>query len=89
MQIMEMENIPPVEIPSESLSTVALNGVIENFILREGTDYGVSETPYETKVKQVLKQIERGDVKIAFDPNTETVTLLTKKEWNKLTQLEE
>lgn len=82
----ETEEMPPVEIPLESLTTEAVNGVIENFILREGTDYGVSEVPYEVKAKQVLRQIEKGDVKIAFDPNTETVTLLTNKEWKKLTR---
>lgn len=80
---------PPIEIPLESLSVEAVNGVVENFILREGTDYGASEISYEAKARQVLRQIEKGDVKIAFDPNTETVTLLTQREWYKLTQSKE
>jgi uncharacterized protein len=72
---------PPVEVPPEALSEDALLGVIENFILREGTDYGLNEVSHETKVRQIRTQIEKGDVKIVFDPSTETVHLLTKKEW--------
>lgn len=85
----DTESLLPVEVPLEALTADAVKGVIENFILREGTDYGTSEVPYDVKAKQILKQIEKGDVKIAFDPNTETVTLLTSKEWKKLTQQED
>lgn len=77
---------PPVEIPMDKLSPEALSGVIADFILREGTDYGVVEVQHEKKSSQVLKQIERGDAKIVFDPNTESVSLVTKNEWNKMQQ---
>ena len=30
----------PVIVPPDSLSAEALQGVIEKFVLREGTDYG-------------------------------------------------
>lgn len=80
---MEQNALPPLEVPVESLSEDALNGVIDNFIQREGTDYGVSEIAYETKMQQVRRQIAKGDVKIVFDPNTESVTLMTKQEWSR------
>jgi hypothetical protein len=75
--------LPPVEIPLGVLSADALAGVIDNFIQREGTDYGATEVAHETKVKQIHKQLEKGDVKIVFDPNTESVSLLTLREWNR------
>lgn len=75
---------PPIEVPMEQLSPEALHGLIESFILREGTDYGREEVSLEKKMEQVRKQMNRGDVKIIFDPNTETVTLLTKRDWLKL-----
>lgn len=78
--------IPPVEVPVEALSAEALAGVIENFILREGTDYGAQEMIHESKVKRVQAQLTSGDVKIVFDPNNETVSLLTKTEWLKLSK---
>ena len=51
--------------------------------MRDGTDYGASEASYDTKVEAVRKQIKKGDVKIVFDPNTESVTIMTKHEWLK------
>lgn len=82
-----MENnelLPPVEIPKDALSEEALRGIIENFILREGTDYGREEAGFETKYKQILRQVEKSDVKIVFDPNTESVGLMTLAEWKRL-----
>lgn len=67
-------------IPHGSLSTDALQGLIEEFIMREGTDYGWEEVSLATKVAQVKKQIEKGDVVIVFDTSTETVSLLTRHE---------
>lgn len=77
------ETLPPLEIPLENLSEEALTGIIDNFVQREGTDYGVVEISYDTKILQIRKQIEKGQVKIVFDPNTETVTLMTLLEWKK------
>ena len=65
----------PIEIPCAQLSAQALRGVIESFVLREGTDYGEREHSLEQKVAQVRSQIERGLVRIVFDPQTDTVTL--------------
>lgn len=78
------DTVPPVEIPLDVLSPEALSGVIEDFILREGTDYGRVEVSLEAKQKQVRHQIEKGDVKIVFDPATESVTLMTLREWKKV-----
>jgi uncharacterized protein YheU (UPF0270 family) len=49
--------------------------VIESFVLREGTDYGERECSLEQKVEQVRAQLERGQARILFDPDTNTVTL--------------
>ncbi len=74
----------PIEITPSQLSSDALNGIIENFILREGTDYGVVEVDFDKKKSQIQKQIDRGDVKIVFDQSTETVSLLTATDFRKL-----
>jgi hypothetical protein len=83
---MNKENLlPPMEIPREVLTSEALQGIIENFIQREGTDYGVEEVSMGTKIHQIEKQLDKGEIKIVFDPNTETVTLLTLAQWKSLT----
>jgi uncharacterized protein YheU (UPF0270 family) len=75
----------PIEIAAENISKEALIGIIDAFILREGTDYGLIEANHQTKFQQIETQIQKGDTKIVFDPATETVTLLTQTEWLRLT----
>ena len=38
--------LPPIVVPHTELSTDALTGVIESFVLREGTDYGERDVPF-------------------------------------------
>jgi uncharacterized protein len=66
---------PPSVIPSKALSADALRGVIEAFILREGTDYGELETDFETKVTQVLRQLDQGEAQILYDPESQTIDI--------------
>jgi uncharacterized protein YheU (UPF0270 family) len=74
----DREAAAPVEIPHTALSADALRGVIESFVLREGTEYGEREVPLERKVADVLRQLERGEAQIIFDPNTESVDIVVK-----------
>jgi uncharacterized protein YheU (UPF0270 family) len=71
---------PPVEgveVPWKQLPADTLHRVIEEFITREGTDYGY-EVPLEAKVAEVMKQLQRGKAAIVFDPNAETVSLVSR-----------
>jgi uncharacterized protein YheU (UPF0270 family) len=70
------ETSDPVEVPWKALSADALRGVVEAYILREGTDYGAREFSHEEKVRQLLEGVARGEARILFDPVTESVTLL-------------
>jgi uncharacterized protein YheU (UPF0270 family) len=67
----------PVEVPYTALSADALRGVLESFVLREGTEYGERDFTLEQKVAQVLTQLQRGDARVMFDPETASVTLVT------------
>ena len=67
-----------VKIPYDQLSQEALKGVIEEFVTRNGTDYGETQIPLETKIAQVLKQLESKDAFIVFDHQSETSTILQK-----------
>lgn len=67
-------------IPHQQLSPDALRGLIEEFITREGTDYGHQEVSLEQKVAQVERQIEKEEVVIVFDSATESVSLLTRRD---------
>jgi uncharacterized protein YheU (UPF0270 family) len=67
-----------VKIPYEQLSKEALNGVIEEFVTRNGTDYGEAEISLETKIAQVLGLLKSKDAFIVFDHDTETSTIVNK-----------
>jgi uncharacterized protein YheU (UPF0270 family) len=62
-------------IPHRMLSLEALRGVIEAFITREGTDYGVHEVPLATKVGQIWHQLDAGTAVIVYDEATDSWTI--------------
>jgi len=62
-------------IPINRLSAEALRGVIEEFISREGTDYGAKEISAETKFGQVKHKLENGLAVLIFDDETETTNI--------------
>ena len=67
-------------IPANQLSTQALRGLIEEFITREGTDYGNTVYSLEDKVAQVERQLQQGDVVIVFNVEENSCTLLPRDE---------
>jgi uncharacterized protein YheU (UPF0270 family) len=69
----------PVTIPHGELSADALRGVIESFVLREGTDYGERDVDFETKIQQVRRQLDRGEAEILFDPDSESIHIVVRK----------
>jgi uncharacterized protein len=63
------------KIPVNKLSPEALRGVIEEFISRDGTDYGEMEVPMETKLGQVKCKLESGLAILIFDDEAETTNI--------------
>jgi hypothetical protein len=66
----------PIVVPAAQLSPEALDGLIEEFVTREGTDYGHAEPSLADKRRAVMRQIDAGEVVIAFDPTTESTNLV-------------
>jgi uncharacterized protein len=62
-------------IPHERLSPEALQGVIEAFVTREGTDYGTQDVSLATKVLQVRQQLDAGTAVLVYDEDTESCTI--------------
>lgn len=72
---MEDNDDPLVQVPWRELSADALKGVIENFVLREGTEYGWDDVPLASKVSEVAAQLATGEAIIVFDPRTESIDI--------------
>ena len=69
----------PVEVPYRELSAELLHAVVESFVLREGTDYGEREYSFEDKVAHVMRQLKKGEARILFDPESESVTIAVRQ----------
>ncbi len=65
-----------VRISPEQLSPIALEGVIDEFINREGTDYGHKNYSLAEKRQAVLSQLKNGSAVISFDPSSETTSII-------------
>lgn len=69
-----------IQVPTDRLNQATLERLVGEFVTRDGTDYGEKERTLEQKKAAVLSQLERGDVVIMFDPEDETVHIVTKAE---------
>lgn len=65
-----------IEIPASELSEQALLGVIDTFILREGTDYGHTDYSLEEKRQRVKDMLQNGGAAICFYPENEHIDIV-------------
>lgn len=65
-----------IKIPFEALSSDALDGVIDDYVNREGTDYGHREFDLEQKRAAVRAQLTAGRAVITYDPHTRTTSIV-------------
>ncbi|MGY8870838.1 MAG: YheU family protein [Pseudomonadales bacterium] len=63
-------------VPIESISAQALEGLIEEFVTRDGTDYGYDETPLASRVEQIKKKLKNKEIVVLFNEATDEVNLV-------------
>ncbi|MGB1173241.1 MAG: YheU family protein [Marinobacterium sp.] len=71
-------------VPANMLSDDALRGMIEEFVTRDGTDYGEQEVSLKERVEEVRGQILTGKALIMFDSKTETTTVIPAEDLAKI-----
>ncbi|AAU38542.1 MULTISPECIES: YheU family protein [Basfia] len=64
-------------IPWQELEPDTLINIVESFILREGTDYGMEELSLAEKRDNLLKQIHSGKAVIFWSELHETIDIKT------------
>jgi uncharacterized protein YheU (UPF0270 family) len=67
-----------MEIPWTMLQPATLRAVIEEFVLREGTEYGEHDISLDDKVDAVMRQLRRGEARVVWDAESETTTLVVR-----------
>lgn len=76
----ETETPRGVALAVEDLSPDTLLGLVEEFVTRDGTDYGAVERGVEEKIAQVVAQLAAGEARIVFDPETETTNIVVARD---------
>jgi len=66
-------------IPHTELAPDVLQALVEEFVTREGTEYGEHDIPLSTKVMQVMAQLNREEVFIVYSELHETCTIVSKE----------
>lgn len=70
-----------MRIPIEQLSAATLEALVEEFVTRDGTDYGETEAPLASKKQQVMSQLRGGEVIVVFDADSETANLMRAEDY--------
>ncbi|MBS0014674.1 MAG: YheU family protein [Desulfobacterales bacterium] len=65
-----------VIIPYDRLSPETLYGVVEEFVTRDGTDYGEREVTLEVKISQIINQLKSNEAVIAFDQESQSCNIV-------------
>ncbi len=63
-------------IPLDSLPKETVIAIIENFVLREGTEYGREDVALADKIQQVYQQLKQGTALLVYSELHETVNIL-------------
>ena len=67
-----------VEVPHAELAPEVLRRLIEEFVTRDGTDYGAVERTLGEKVAAVMQQLEAGEVAIVVDTEHEAIDIVVR-----------
>ena len=68
-----------MQVPYTMLSPETLRAVIEEFVLREGTEYGEQEVSLDDKVAAVMNQLKKGEAHIVYDAESETCSIAPRR----------
>lgn len=72
---------PPVRVDHRALQPETLRRLVEEFVTRDGTDYGEVETAVETRVEAALRALDAGEVVIVYDLAAQSATLVFARDW--------
>lgn len=77
-----------MKIPYDQLSTEALQGLLEEFVCREGTDYGDQDYSLQDKIEQVRQQLQQGKVVICYDSYLQSFSIVTEQHYRSSIELQ-
>ena len=70
-------------IPYNELSPAALQALIEDFVTRDGTDYGQHEMSMQEKAAHLLALLKKGELLISYNEDTQSCGLVMREDVEK------
>jgi uncharacterized protein YheU (UPF0270 family) len=67
-----------VEVPYQDINPETLRNMIEEFVSRDGSDWGDAGGSMEAKIEQVLRQFKAKKIKVVFDLTSQTANISAK-----------
>lgn len=67
----------PVLVPHTQIDVETLQRMLEDFATRDGTDYGETELTLPARVQLIHLQLKRGEAKLVYFPQDESVQLVS------------
>jgi uncharacterized protein len=64
-------------IPIEQLAPEILENILKDFVLREGTEYGMDDVSTEDKMEQVKQQLLNKTAVIVYSELHETINIMS------------
>ncbi|MBU0681701.1 MAG: YheU family protein [Proteobacteria bacterium] len=65
-----------VEVPYDQLEAETLHNLIQEFVTRDGNDWGNGDGALEAKVGQVMQQLRNRQAKVVFDLKSQTANIV-------------
>ena len=66
-----------VRVPWERVPEAQQRAIVESVVLREGTDYGLNERSFDSKVNALMETLKRGDAILTYDPTLDSFNVVT------------
>ncbi len=65
-----------IEVPWTDLAPETLRNLAEEFVTRDGTDYGATEKSLDEKVRGLMAELRRGEAKIYFESESGSINIV-------------
>lgn len=82
-QRVDAEEFEFMIIPYHELSEQTLQALIEDFVTRDGTDYGWDELSMQEKARKLLALLETGELLISYNEASQTCGLVSREQSTK------
>ena len=67
-------------VPWREVAPETLDNLIEEYVTRDGTDYGEREVPLAQRVTQVRQRLESGEAVVWFEEADESINILSREQ---------